>query len=146
MFLQCKTLYSVSPILLQLEHTMKQAQGQTLYVVTSRLQLVSLFTGMWELYIVNLRVRGEGALQAKCPNGQSLSWFPQHEACLGVLLFSPGWDASPLQGLYNWVKWSKVSSAIKETTRRVRLESWTSRSRVRGVKHSATHASIFLSI
>ena len=37
MFLQCKTLYSVSPILLSLAHTMKQAQGQTLYVVTPRL-------------------------------------------------------------------------------------------------------------
>ena len=36
-FLQRKTLYSVSPILLWLAHTMKPAQGQTLYLVTPRL-------------------------------------------------------------------------------------------------------------
>ena len=32
------------------------------------------------------------------PNGWSLFSFPQHEACLGVLLLLPGRDASPSQG------------------------------------------------
>ena len=35
---------------------------------------------------------------AKGPNSQSSSWFHQHEACLGVLLFPSGWDASLSQG------------------------------------------------
>ena len=70
--------------------------------------------------------------QAKGPNDQSLSWFPLHEACLGVLLLpptSPGRDASPSPGyplavlymnvtgthLYTWVKRDK-SSLLKEPT------------------------------
>ena len=36
--------------------------------------------------------------RAKGPNAQSLSQFPQHEACLGVLLLPPGRNASPSQG------------------------------------------------
>ena len=45
--------------------------------------------------------------------------------------------------LYTWVKRDKVelSSLSKEKTRRARLEPRTSRSRVRGVNRSATHAS-----
>ena len=47
------------------------------------------------------------------------------------------------QHLYTWVGRDKVqlSSLSKETTRRARLEPWTSRSGVRGVNRSATHAS-----
>ena len=72
---------------------------------------------------------------------------------LGVLLLPPGWDATPSQGypqqyvagthLSIWVKRDKVeyTSLSKETTRQARLEPRTSRSRVRGVNHSATHAS-----
>ena len=68
--------------------------------------------------------------QTKDPNGQSLSWFPLHEACLRVLLLPPppppppGWDASPSLGyplavlyinatgthLYTWVKRDKSSA------------------------------------
>ena len=48
--------------------------------------------------------------------------------------------------LYTWVKRDKVASKpgiflSKETTRRVRLEPWTSRSGVRGVNRTITHAS-----
>ena len=84
--------------------------------------------------------------QAKDPNGQNLSWFPLHEACLGVLLLPPphpppGRDASPSPGyplvvlymnvtgthLYTWVKRDK-SSLLKEPARQVRLEPRTYRS------------------
>ena len=123
-FLQCKTLYTVSPILLQLAHTMKQAQEQTLYFVTLGLQLVSLFTGMWELYIVNLRVRGEGAYK---PNAQMAKAYP------GFLSMKHAQEYyySPLDAmlahcrittqqyaagthLYTWVKWSKVPCLRKQ--------------------------------
>ena len=48
--------------------------------------------------------------------------------------------------LYTWVKRDKVASKpgiflSKETTQRVRLEPWTSRSGVRGVNRTITHAS-----
>ena len=45
--------------------------------------------------------------------------------------------------LYTWMKRDKVSKVplFKETTRRSRLEPRTSKSGVRGVNHSATHAS-----
>ena len=36
--------------------------------------------------------------RAKGPNGRSLSRFPQHDACLEVLLLPSGRDASPSQG------------------------------------------------
>ena len=36
--------------------------------------------------------------RAKGPNGRRLSRFPQHEACLEVLLLPSGQDASPSQG------------------------------------------------
>ena len=57
---------------------------------------------------------------AKGPNVWSLhvSWFPEHEACLGVLLLPPGQNASPSEGypkqyvagthLYTWMKRDKV--------------------------------------
>ena len=47
----------------------------------------------------------ERRTQAKGPNGQSLSQFLLHEACLEVLLLPPGWDASPLQSYSPAVFW-----------------------------------------
>ena len=79
----------------------------------------------------------------------SLFPFPQHVACLRVLLLAPsplpGRDVSPLQGypqqcvlpvptnLYPWVKaaetkWSKIPCLRKQHSGRVRLEPRTSRS------------------
>ena len=43
----------------------------------------------------NVRLRRP---RAKGPNGRSLSRFPQHDACLEVLLLPSGRDASPSQG------------------------------------------------
>ena len=85
--------------------------------------------------------------RAKGPNGRSLSRFPQHGACLGVLLLPPGWDSSPSHShLNNWVKRDKVewSSLSKETTRRARLEPQTSRSGVWGVNRSPSHTCLHL--
>ena len=85
--------------------------------------------------------------RAKGPNGWSLSRFPQHGACLGVLLLPPGLDSSPLHThLNNWVKRDKVewSSLSKETTRRARLEPQTSRSGVWGVNRSPSYTCLHL--
>ena len=43
----------------------------------------------------NVRLRRP---RAKGPNGRSLSRFPQHDACLEVLLLPSGRDVSPSQG------------------------------------------------
>ena len=126
-FVQCKTLYSVSPILFQLAHTVKEGQGQLLYFVTPRLQLVCVFTGMWELYIVNLRVRGKGAYKA---NAQTAKGYPgflsmkhAQEYCYspldGMLAHCRVTPQQYVAGthLYTWVKWSKVPCLRKQRER-----------------------------
>lgn len=66
-----------------------------------------------KLLLQVLSVKGKGCMSQR-PNGQSLSRFPQPEACLRVLLVSPGHVAGPSQGypipqyvacthLYTWV-------------------------------------------
>ena len=78
---------------------------------------------------------------------RSSSRFPQHVACLRVLLLRtpPGWNASPSQGYpqqcvspvptnkYTWVKavetkWSKIPCLRKQHSGQVRLEPRTPRS------------------
>ena len=77
--------------------------------------------------------------RAKGPKGRSLSRFPQHEACLEVLLLPSGRDASPSLGYppavcrrYPFIHLAedKVDNDVqlsKETTRRARLEPRSSR-------------------
>ena len=50
---------------------------------------------IWGGHLFEAGLRGKGAHE---PRGQNLYQFPEHEACLGVLLLPPGRDASPLQG------------------------------------------------
>ena len=87
--------------------------------------------------------------RAKGLNGRNLSPTPLPARLLppvdGIIVHR---RVSPKQyvtgtHLYTWMKRDKVSKVplFKETTRRSRLEPRTSRSGVRGVNHSATHAS-----
>ena len=89
--------------------TSQQSQGsksaflvQSLPATNGKNLVASLFNIIAQKVLLSVtflaRKKKQRPTQAKGRNGQSLSWFPQHEACPGVLLLSPGWDASPWQG------------------------------------------------
>ena len=101
-----------------------------------------------------VRKKGKGANE---PKAQTAGAYPGSISMkhLGVLLLPPGQDASPSQGYpprsmspvpintLGWreTKWSKAPCLRKQQDERARLEPQTSRSGIRGVNHSATHAS-----
>ena len=123
-FLQCKTLYSVSPTLFQLAHTMKEDQGQLCILSPQGFSWCLCSQECGNCIFVNLRVRGEGAYQ---PNAQTVKAYPSFLCMKHVQEYC----YSPLDGmlahcrvttqqyvagthLYTWVKWSKVPCLRKQ--------------------------------
>ena len=88
--------------------TSQQSQGsksaflvQSLPATNGKNLVASLFNIIAQKVLLSVtflaRKKRQTPIQAKGRNDQGLSWFPLHEACPGVLLLPPGWDASPPQ-------------------------------------------------
>ena len=71
-FLQCKTLYSAHSVLVS-THNERSSRTNSVFCHPKALVGVCVHRNVGIVYIVNLRVRGEGAYQ---PNAQTVKAYP----------------------------------------------------------------------